>query len=179
MDTHQLDQEKFNVMKELTEIHANLSLARSELLTLKADTEKYMVVREQEAQERVLRVLKESREALVETSTNHRELIVFNNELQAYANELHGLTIDITTLFQDFNTRMREAEKELEESREIVVETLLKIKVERVQVKEDRKLLALERKKTEEGKVLLADRRAALERAWDELDRLKDNYKKA
>lgn len=173
MNTQQLDAEKFNVMKQLAEIHANLSAARIEFAQLKKDTEKYMVVREQEAEARVMKVLKESREALVETSTNHTELVVFNNELKAYASEIHGLTIGITALFNDFQIRMKQAETDLESNHEMVSEILTKIKIERVQVKEDRKMLAIEKHRLEEGKRLLLDRRAALERAWDEINSLK------
>lgn len=164
-----LETEKFNTLKELAEIQSNLSLAQAELLNLKATTEEYMVVREKEAEERVIKVLRESRNALEETSKNHQELTGFNRELQAYANELKGLSIDIAALFKDFNVRMKEAEKDLEKHHEIVSEILRKIKTERVQVSEDRKMLERERQKTNEEARLLIDRRGALERAWEEL----------
>jgi len=170
----QLDQEKFNAVKELTEIHANLSSARAEFLKLKEDTEVYMVVREQEAEERVIKVLKESREALEETSNNHKELMDFNRELQAYANEIKVLSTDIAALFKDFNARMKEAEKDLETNHKTVADVLVAAKVERVQITEDRKMLARERKKTEDGMRLLEDRRGVLDRAWAELKRLKN-----
>ena len=176
MDIKQLDQEKFNTLKELTEIHASISSGKVELIKLKSTTEEYMHLREVEAEERVIKVLKESRDALEETSKNHTELSTYRGELQAYANEIHGLTIDITTLFQDFNVRMKEAEKDIDKNQEIVSDILTKIKIERVQIKEDRKMLTVERKRTEEGKRLLEDKRGALERAWEELKKLQAKY---
>jgi hypothetical protein len=177
MDIKQLDQEKFNTLKELTEIHASISSGKVELIKLKSTTEEYMKLREVEAEERVIKVLKESRDALEEVSTNHRELIVYNNDLKSYAREIHELTIGITTLFQDFNVRMKEAEKDIDKNQEIVSDILTKIKIERVQIKEDRKMLAVERKRTEDGVRLLKDKRESLERAWEELKILQAKYK--
>lgn len=176
MEKRILDQEKFKVVQELAEIHGNISAGKVELTKLKEATDAYMHLREQEAEERVIKVLRESRDALEEVSTNHRELIVYNNDLKAYANEIHELTTDIISLFQNFNVRMKEAEKDIEINQKLVSGILTKIKIERVQVKEDRKMLAIERHKTEEGKRLLADKRASLERAWEELKKLQAKY---
>lgn len=174
--TTPLDQEQFDTLKALAEIQTNLSLARAELKNVKETTEEYMVVREKEAEERVIKVLKESRNALEETSNNHKELSAYSTELQAYANELKSLSIDITDLFKDFNKRMKEAEVSLDTNHKQVTEVLKSIKVERVQIQEDRKLLAIEKKEVYDETRLLKDKRDALERAWAELDRrLKDN----
>jgi uncharacterized phage infection (PIP) family protein YhgE len=176
MDIKQLDQEKFNTLKELTEIHASISSGKVELIKLKSTTDEYMKLREVEAEERVIKVLKESRTALEETSQNHQELSAYGTELQAYANELKSISLDITDLFKDFNKRMKDAEVSLDTNHKQVTEVLKNIKVERVQVQEDRKMLERERKETYDGTRLLKDRRDALERAWAELDKkLKDN----
>jgi chromosome segregation ATPase len=171
----ELDQEKFNKVKELADIHANLSDARVEIQKLKETTEEYMVVREQEAEERVLKVLKESREALEETSKNHDELTRFSNEVKAYAIELKGLASDITALFQDFGKRVEEADEDVKKNQEIVSDILTKIKVERVQVREDRKLLEAEQYNINEQLRLLKDKRESFERAWEELKKLQSN----
>jgi chromosome segregation ATPase len=172
-----LDQEKFNTAKELADMHANLSDARVEFLKLKESTEEYMVVREHEAEERVAKVLKESREALEETSKNHDELTRFSSELKAYAIEIKGLSTDITTLFKDFGEKMNEADEDIKKNSQIVSDILKKIKIERVQVQEDCKQLERERKEISEGKRLLKDRQESLEKAWGELKRLQINNK--
>lgn len=169
-----LTQEKFNTLKELADVQTNVALNRAELLKLKEATEEYMVVREKEAEERVIKVLKQSREALDETTINQRELLTYNQELQAYANELKQSAFDIMALFEDFGRRMKEADEDLKEGHTHVSELLTKIKIERVQVKEDRKQLQAEREEMTQANRLLDDRRKALERAWAELKRLKD-----
>lgn len=173
----ELAQEKFNTVKELAEVHANLSDARIAFDELKKDTEKYMVVREKEAEDRVIKVLKESRDALEETSKNHQELSGFSRDLKAYANEIKVLSTDITALFKDFNIRMDGANTDMKINGEIVSEILKKIKIERIQVQEDRKLLVAEKHEVEEQHRLLKDKREALERAWNELKNLQDNKK--
>lgn len=171
----ELDTEKFNTVKELAEIHVNLSNARVELRKLKETTEEYMVVREREAEERVEKVLKESREALEETSKNHDELSSFSGELKAYAIELKVLSTDITALFQNFGERVKKADEDMVKNQEIVSEVLKKIKIERVQVQEDRKMLVIERKDLADGWRLLKDRQATLERGFEELKKLQVN----
>ena len=176
MEKRILDQEKFKVVQELAEIHGSISAGKVELIKLKETIDQYMHLREQEGEERVIKVLRENRDALEEVSKNHTELVVYNNDLKAYAYEIHELTTDIITLFQNFNVRMKEAEKDITINQKLVSDILTKIKIERVQVKEDRKMLAVERHKTEEGKRLLADKRASLERAWEELKQLQAKY---
>ncbi len=169
-----LSQEKFNTLKELADVQTNVALCRAELLKLKETTEEYMVVREKDAEDRVIKVLKESREALDETTKNQRELSTYNRELQAYANELNKSAFDIMSLFEDFGKRMKEANEDLNKGLDNVSELLTKIKIERVHVKEDRKLLQAERQEMTQANRLLDDRRKALERAWAELKKLKD-----
>lgn len=168
-----LDQEKFNTAKELAEISGNLSIARAELKKVQDTTEEYMVGREKEAEERVLKVLKESREALEEVSKNHKDITIFGSETKAYADTLKTIANEIIALFGDFTTRMSKADADMAEHQKIVTEILNLIKVERVQVQEDRKLLAADKKEIEDGFRLLKDRREALDRAWKELERKK------
>lgn len=167
-----LNQEKFSTLKALAEVQSNLSQGRAELLKLKETTEEYMVVREKEAEERIIKVLKESCDALEETSKNHQELSNYSRDLTAYADELKVLSTDIVALFKDFNERMREAEIDMKENHKLVSETLKNVKLERVHVSEDRKMLERERQQTNEASLLLIDRRTALERGFAELKRL-------
>lgn len=170
----QLDQEKFNTVKELADISQQLSDARAALKKLEETTEEYMVVREKEAEDRVVKVLRKSREALEEATKNHNELSSFKEDLKAFANKINLLSTDIIALFKGFSNRMNEADNDMVEHRKNVNEVLKKIKIERVQVQEDRKLLEGEKKKIDEQHRLLKDKREALERAWDELRRIKN-----
>lgn len=172
---HILDEEKFDKVKELAEIYNNISIARETLSSLKENTDEYMKVREEEAEQRVIKVLKESRDALDEITNNHKELSTFGYELKAFANELRIISTDIASLFQDFNTRAREAEKDMEEHQKNVDAIRQDIKIQRVKLTEDRKLVDADRKWVEKEKFILKDRIAALDRSWEELKKLKDN----
>jgi hypothetical protein len=169
-----LEQEQFDTLKALAEVHASLSEAQAELFNVRKTTDEYMVVREQEAEKRVLKILKESRDALEETSKNHKELSGYSRDLKAYAGELKVLSTDIVALFKDFNVRMKEAEKIMDERRKEADLVLKEAKSERIQITEDRKMLERERKQTADGFRLLKDRNSMLERAFEELRRLKN-----
>jgi uncharacterized phage infection (PIP) family protein YhgE len=169
--TTTLDQEKFDTMKALADMQTALSEGQAELLKVKEATEEYMVVREEEAEERVLKVLKESRDALDETSKNHTELSNYSRDLKAYATELKVIATDITALFKDFRGRMNTANKVMDERSKEASQILKQAKVERIQIAEDRKQLAIERRETEEGFRLLKDKRDTLDRA---INRLKE-----
>lgn len=153
----------------MAEIQGNLSNANVEFNKLKETTEQYMVVREKEAEDRVIKVLRESRNALEEISKNHKELTDFNRELQAYAIDMKVLSTSITNLFTDFNIRMDDADSSMEVCYKEINDILIKIKTERVHVAEDRKMLGRERQRNNEETLLLKDRRGTLERAWKEL----------
>ncbi len=166
----QLEQEKFNTLKEIAEMQEAVSLGRAELRTIKAETETYLVFREKEAVTRIIKVLEQSRDALDEITKNHNELSLYKDEIKAFATELKNLSTDITDLFKDFNERMKKAEEDLDKYHELVSEKLKQTRSERIQIGEDRKLLAAEKADINKEKRLLADRRGALERAWDELN---------
>ena len=173
MDIKQLDQEKFNTLHELAELQENISLGRAALLDLKEKTEEYMVVREKEAEKRVLKILQESRDALDETTKNHDELSSYNSELKAYANNLNQIAIDIVTLFEDFNTRMRQSEIDMENFYKEVKEIMNSLKLKRISITEDRKILEGQKAEIRDGFRLLDDRRKLLEDGFKELKKLK------
>lgn len=166
-----LDQEQFDAVKELSQIQMAVAEGRSELLKLQSEIEEYMKLREVEAEERVLRVLKESQESLQKISNNHKELSSYGSELKAYATELNGFANTLHTLFQDFGERMSRADEDMVKHRKDVAEVLRQTKIAQVSVEEDRKQLAREREKTNEGMKLLASQRAALQTAWDQLNK--------
>lgn len=164
-----LDQEQFDAVKELSQIQMAIAEGRSTLLKLRSEVEEYMKLREVDAEERVLRVLKESQESLQKISHNHQELSSYGSELKAYATELNGFANTLHTLFQDFGERMQVADRDMEVQRKDVAEVLRQTKIAQVSIDEDRKQLVRERQKTNEGMKLLDSQRAALQTAWDHL----------
>jgi len=168
-----LDQEKFNTAKELVEMQTNLSLGRAELNKLNEETEEYMIIREEKAEQRVLKVFKESREALEATTNNHKELSKYKDELQAYANKLKCFSNEISSLFKDFKQKMNKADNDMEIHYKKVHEVLNQAKSERQIIQTDRKLLDGERALMVNETRLLIDRQQTLERGFKELNKKK------
>lgn len=175
--TIELEQEKFDTLKELAKVHENISDGRTILKELKETTEEYMVTREKEAEGRVIKVLKESSDALEEISTNHKELSKYNSELKAYAIELNTIASDIATLFEDFNKAMKIADVNMEKHRFEVAEILKATKVETTAIKSSREVLVGERAEIRDGWRLLKDRQQTLKDGFEELKKLKSNNK--
>lgn len=164
-----IEQEKFQALKELSEIQIAISEGKAALEVLKTEESAYMQLREQAAVEHIDKVLKESEETLKKISTNHEQLTTYRTELQAYAISLKGFSQTLQTLFKDFSSQMEEAQKDMAVHRAKNADILKAIKIAQVNVDEDRKQLARERVDTENGMKLLMSQREALKSAWDHL----------
>ena len=173
METKILDQEKFDTMKELVDMQTNLSNGRATLKKLEETTEVYMITREVEAEERVLKVLRESCDVLEEININHKELSGYNQKLQAYANELDEIASTITTLFKDFNEKMREVDDDVKKHFKSFNELQKRIKLDQIHIREDNKQLDRDRNEIRDGFRFLKDRRKLLNDGFAELKKLK------
>lgn len=170
-----LEKEKFDTLKELADVQENISNGRAELLKLKETTKEYLVVREKEAEQRVIKVLRESKESLDETTKNHKELSKYNSDLKAYANELKKIASEIITLFKNFNESVDIADKNIKKKQGEVRELINMIKLERVSVQKDRKLLKGEMIEINSAWVLLRDRQETLKKGFLELKKITIN----
>ena len=169
-----LDQEKFDTVKAIADMQTSLSEGQAALLKLKETTEEYMVVREQEAEERVKKVLELSHEALVEVAKNHDELTKYSEDLKGYAGDLNKLAGGISELFKGFVKSMGEADEDMKGYHENISNILTQVKTQRIHVEEDRKMLERERQETnDQARKVMADR-GTLERGFAELKKLKD-----
>ena len=169
-----IETEKFDMVRGLAIIDegiSNISVAINELSKV---TDRYIESVGNEANNRVDKVLSESREVLENTTKNYSELSTYGKELQAYANKLKDFTNIVVSLSQDLNNKMKESQKDMEDHHGGISRLLTEIKAERVQVQEDRKQLKRELLGIEEETRLLNDRRETLSRGFEELRRLKN-----
>ena len=164
----QIDAEKFNAVKELSEINMLISEGRASLALIKKDEEKYLSFRENVAHERIAKVLNESREYLEEISKNQDGLVRYKTELKAYATSLKDFAKELTTLFEDFIGRTKTADEELSAKCKEIEDGLKEIKIQRTQIFKDQEQLARDRDMIHEEKKALKDSRETLERAWAE-----------
>jgi len=167
-----IEQEKFESVKELAEIHTQISIGSANLLKLKEETEDYLLLRESWAKDRIAEVLRESQDVLGKISLNHEELTSYGRELKAYANELNDFFLAVSALSQDFQNRMKQVTIALDEKRAEISRILQEIKNERSAIAEERKQLTRERAETAEGVRVLNDSRETLKRGFDELQKL-------
>lgn len=169
-----LEKEKFDSVKELSKIQMAISDGRSELKNLQETIEKYKIFREDEANKIIDKVLKESRDALDNISQNQNELAHYREELEAYANELKSGSKTIVTLFQDFRKKIDQGQKDIEEYYKVINKIKKEIKIEQSKLDSEMKIIKIERKNLADETRLLNDRRQALERGFEELNRLKN-----
>lgn len=170
----EINKEQFDAVKKLSEIQISLSEGLAALKTLKENTEEYMVFREKEAEQRVTKVLKESRDALENISINYDQLTRFREELQAYANQIKNGSDIVVTLFKNFRKSIDEADEDMKDHYASIKEVEKQIKIENSLIKVQREEIKKDRLKLEDETRLLADRRGALERGFEELRRLKE-----
>lgn len=171
IDMEILDQEKFSTLKALAEMQVRLSEGQAEMKRLEEEKEEYLKMREEEGNERVAKVLAESRDALEQTTKNHDELSHYGDELKAFADSLKSCSDKVVTLCQDFRTWMKGETEKIDEKRAEVSEQVKKMKVLEVEIAEDRKQLVRESARVAEEMRLLEDRRGLLERGFAELKR--------
>lgn len=169
----EINKEQFDAVKKLSEIQISLSEGLAALKTLKETTEEYMVFREKEAEQRVAKVLKESRDALENISTNYDQLTRFREELKAYAHQIKSGSDIVVTLFKNFRKSMDEADEDMKVHYASIKEVEKQIKIENSLIKTQREELKKDRLKLEDETRLLTDRRDTLDRGFEELKRLK------
>lgn len=170
----QIEQEKFDSIKELSEIQQKISLGLSELSQIKKDSEAYMVVRENAALSRVSEILLGSKKSLDEISKNHQELTAYKLALEDAYQDVKKFGADLMLLFSELNVRLDLADAVMEKRKEAVEEILKDIKIQRVSLKQDREQMDRDKALMRDAKRLLVDREAMLKRGFDELKRVKE-----
>lgn len=155
-----LEQEKFDTIKELSEMQSSISEGRATLSQLKVDTESYLKEREEMADLRVAKVLNESREALESTSKNHVELTSYGNELKVYASTLRGFSTDVVALIHGLREGTEKVNKKIDEHLKVISEAKTDILAQRKSIENDRKQLELERNQIDGDWRELRDRQA-------------------
>lgn len=168
-----LEQEKFEAVKELAEISTAISTGRADLSKLKEETGNYILLREKMTKEKIDNLLLESTELLGRISQNQNQLVLFKNELKAYASELEGFIQAVMALSQEVILTSDAENKKVDKKREEIKALIKENKVLEIAIGEDRKQLERERQETTEGTRLLKDRRETLERGFAELRKLK------
>jgi len=173
----EIEKETFKAIQALSDIQKNLSEGLAMLKTLKETTEEYMVFREKEAEERVAKVLKESCNMLEDISKNYNQLSLYRDELKAYAVTIKNASDVVVVLFENFRSAMDKSDEDMKVHYNSVKETLKDIKIEGSKIDSDRKQLKVEHRRIEDETRLLVDRRGTLERAFEEVKRLKEKQK--
>jgi uncharacterized protein (DUF3084 family) len=172
----ELEQEKFNTVKALAEMQMQIATGTAELKRIERAKDEYMALRSAEGDERVARVLEESRDALEQTTKNHDELSRYGNELKAFASTLKSFSTQIVALSQHFREWMEREDAVLDEKRDALVAEKKEMKILAVNIQEDRKQLKRESDRVADEMRLLEDRRGLLERGFAELNRNKQQH---
>lgn len=167
-----LPKEQFDSLKELAEVQMQISTGQAALSKLKTDTKSYLELREKAAHDVVEKVLKESVEALESTNKNHAALREFASGLRTMALELSGFSQEITTLFSDFLNIVAESNAKLDVRLEDIRAREKEVMIQREAIDADQKALDREMKDLRDGKRLLADRQAIVNKTVEQIKKI-------
>jgi uncharacterized phage infection (PIP) family protein YhgE len=167
-----LEQEKFDTVRELSELGIAIAEGRAVLEKLKSDTDTYVAEREEKAIQKVAQVLEESRDALAEVAKNHEELTSYLRAARDYAGSLARLHESLQQLKATLLSATEALEERIERHRIEVDRVRLETRRQFTLLAGERAALASDKIRRDEEWRKIADKAQTLERT---AARLKQN----
>lgn len=169
MDIQELDKAKLKSAEDLSAIQLAVAEGRAVLNSLEHTIEQHLVHRDELGYQRVRDALADSKDALAEISKNHDEL---RDYAAAIRNCFHTLLLfrdQIVAFSTDAKDALGKEDEKLTAKLAEIQTVTTDLRVLHTSITEDRKQLARELANVNEETRALKDKRAALERAWNEL----------
>jgi len=170
--TQTLEQEKFDTVRELSQLGVAIAEGRAVLEKLKSETTTYVTEREEKAIQKVKEILEESRDALAEVDKNHETLTSYLTDARAYVRSITGLYDTFAQLVLTFEKSTDALEDQLDRKRAEIAKVQLEIRRQFSHLAGERAALKSDKIKREEEWRKIHDRAATLERG---IKRLKEN----
>lgn len=167
----ELDHEKFEGVKELAEISANISMATASLASLQANEREYMKERELRLTERLKKSLVDSSDLIKSIGDNHSALVGYKNELNSFYSTILSLIQDVSECRKSLEKATSEIEVKLAIRDKEILEFKEASHRERTHIQGERTELAAKSAQLEIDRKIIEDQRGTLERAFA---RLKD-----
>lgn len=159
-------------MKEMAEANIQISEAKNTLFKVQEEETEYLVAREEKALVKIQKVLEDSTELLTQTYENYEEIHSFLRTVSEYAKFIKDTHQNFQQMLAEFHERNAEWDKEAELEHEKAKTLKREIKIDKIQIENDRKSIERGKKLLAEERIKIEDERSTLKRA---VERLKDN----
>lgn len=165
MEIHEVNKEKMDALKALSETNLKVSEARALLQTLQEDETEYLVGREKRAVERIEAVLKDSEAVLSQIGENYASTANLSNEVADVCTKITDLLITFTECRGLFATKCDAFDAYIGKQEDSVAKMKQDVQVQKTLLKEKEESLNRKSKQIDIDRRKLIDDRAALERA--------------
>lgn len=164
--------EQMESLKALSDVNIKISEARNLLFKLQEEETEYLVGREKKAMERIQKVIEDSQSMVREANENYSQIQQLLNGVSDFAGKLQKMQEDFQGLLADFEERNVEWERTVGKQQDGIVDIRNQLKIEQVQIKNDKETIELTQKRLIESQRKLDSDRGTLERT---IERLKNN----
>lgn len=100
----ELEQEKFEAVKELSKIQTALSTGRAELAKLESEKDSYLEEREEETKKRVKAVLVSLKDALAQADTYKKELEQYRSSVESFVSEVRDIVSFLSHIREELHS---------------------------------------------------------------------------
>ncbi len=146
MEIIEVEQKKMDALRVLSDVNMKISQAREELSTVDSKKDQYFEEREKEAIERISSLLKESQYILKEAGVNFDEIHLFAQSINSFAGTVTSFYERLLEIEDLFKERAKEFNQIIGVEEEKAKEIKNQIKIDRIQIEGDRRVL-VEREK--------------------------------
>lgn len=174
MELELLEKERFNSMKELSDVQIALSDARVSLDNLRDEKETYLILREEEAVKRVEKVLESMKDVFLNIDKNTEIFKKFKIELDALSENAMKISEGVSAYSKEFIARIDEQDQYLKDKIEFFSDTSKSLSEERTAIEDMRNEVHAKMIQLDDDFRLLNDRRGIFDRAWAELENKKN-----
>lgn len=174
MNTEILEKEKFETLKELADMTVQISEARETLTRLKETKTEYLQIRENEAKDKIQKILDDSVDLLRQINTNNDEIHQLYRTVSGYSKFLKQGHEAFKDMLAEFNERSDLWDKKVEEQYKEFGRIENQVKKDKENIENDKEELRKTKEQLEKDKIKIADERQTIKRA---VERLKENRK--
>lgn len=166
-----LETEKFNALKELSEITMQISEARNSLSELESIKTQYLVDREKEVQDSINKILSESSDILDEVKKNFSESTNLLNTVTSYSEFLHKGQLQFKKTVDDFSIMQDKWNESINIQLTEIGEIKKSIKEDKEKIKRANKDIEHRKKLLEKEQALITSRQAQIKSALQVLEK--------
>lgn len=169
MEIQEIEKQKMDALRALSETNLEVSKVKKVLEDLKSDENVYIKEREEKVLAKIQTLLDESKEITKETVGNYtaiQDLMKETRILSQFVVEAHG---ELTELIKTFEETTKDWDAEVKNMQNELAEVRKQLKVEAIQIKNDQDSIEKRKKEVKNEERKVKDQRETLERALNRL----------